>query len=206
MKFKKTFTSERNGISFNTDQMSEMERLIISINHEFRQSIVNLLHLKSLYYKSMNVTDIFIDLRVEQSVVSAHLRVLRMAKVVKTKRDGKKIIYSIDSEGHERLLAFCRSIAGEKICNPIQVSQEVFRALKNDLRIDILSFINQEGFPEVNEIYKSLGISQSICSQHLKILRDSRIVIAERNGKNVNYCVNYARLQDIQRQVENFNS
>jgi len=42
------------------------------------------------------VTDIFVKLRLEQSVASQQLSILRQAGIVKTQREGKTIHYSID--------------------------------------------------------------------------------------------------------------
>jgi len=44
----------------------------------------------------MTVTDIYIKLRLEQSVASQHLALLRRAGIVVTSRDGKFIYYSVD--------------------------------------------------------------------------------------------------------------
>jgi len=46
----------------------------------------------------MTVTDIYIKLRLEQSVASQHLAILRKAGVVQTDRQGKYIYYSLDGE------------------------------------------------------------------------------------------------------------
>ena len=46
----------------------------------------------------MTVTEIYVKLRLEQSVASQHLAILRNAGVVKTERDGKFIYYSLNNE------------------------------------------------------------------------------------------------------------
>ena len=46
----------------------------------------------------MTVTDIYIKLRLEQSVASQHLAILRRAGVVSTERQGKFIFYSLDKD------------------------------------------------------------------------------------------------------------
>ena len=46
----------------------------------------------------MTVTDIYIKLRLEQSVASQHLAILRRAGVVATDRQGKFIYYSLDAD------------------------------------------------------------------------------------------------------------
>ena len=50
--------------------------------------------------KSIGVTDLYVKLRMEQSIASQHLAILRRANIVKTKRDGKNINYSLN---HERI-------------------------------------------------------------------------------------------------------
>ncbi len=63
-----------------------------AINHKLRQRIIDLLE----EHESMTVTDIYIKLRLEQSVASQHLAILRRAGVVITDRQGKFIHYSLD--------------------------------------------------------------------------------------------------------------
>ena len=67
-----------------------------SVNHKLRQKIIQLIDKNG----KMTVTDLYIKLRIEQSVASQHLALLRRAGVVVTSRDGKYIYYSVD---HERL-------------------------------------------------------------------------------------------------------
>lgn len=63
-----------------------------AINHKLRQQIVKLLEEN----KRMNVTDIYVKLRLEQSVASQHLAILRRADIVITERDGKFIHYALN--------------------------------------------------------------------------------------------------------------
>ncbi|MBK8623562.1 MAG: helix-turn-helix transcriptional regulator [Saprospiraceae bacterium] len=65
-----------------------------AVNHKLRQRIIDLLEDGD----SMTVTDIYIKLRLEQSVASQHLAILRRAGVVATDRQGKFIYYSLDKE------------------------------------------------------------------------------------------------------------
>ena len=65
-----------------------------AINHKLRQRIIDLLEEN----QSMTVTDIYIKLRLEQSVASQHLAILRRAGVVATDRQGKFIYYSLDKD------------------------------------------------------------------------------------------------------------
>ena len=65
-----------------------------AVNHKLRQSIIDLLEEN----EKMTVTDIYIKLRLEQSVASQHLAILRRAGVVATDRQGKFIYYSLDKD------------------------------------------------------------------------------------------------------------
>ena len=65
-----------------------------AINHKLRQRMIDLLEEN----EQMTVTDIYIKLRLEQSVASQHLAILRRAGVVSTERQGKFIFYSLNTE------------------------------------------------------------------------------------------------------------
>ncbi len=65
-----------------------------AVNHKLRQRIIDLLEEND----SMTVTDIYIKLRLEQSVASQHLAILRRAGVVNTERQGKFINYSLNRD------------------------------------------------------------------------------------------------------------
>jgi DNA-binding transcriptional ArsR family regulator len=68
-----------------------------ALNHKLRQQIIRLLDEK----KKLTVTDVYITLRLEQSVASQHLAILRRAGIVVTQREGKFIYYAVN---HSRLL------------------------------------------------------------------------------------------------------
>ena len=68
--------------------------ILRALNHKLRQQIIRLLDDN----KKMTVTEIYVQLRLEQSVASQHLAILRRAGIVKTERDGKFIFYTISNE------------------------------------------------------------------------------------------------------------
>lgn len=73
----------------------------------------------------------------------------------------------------------------------LRESSELMRALAHPLRIKILEFIDQNGSVNVNKIYNTLKLEQSITSQHLRILRSVGLVQTEREGKYIHYSLNY---------------
>jgi len=64
-----------------------------AVNHKLRKQIIKLLENN----KKMTVTELYVKLRLEQSVASQHLAILRRAGVVDTKRDGKFVYYSLNN-------------------------------------------------------------------------------------------------------------
>ncbi|MGB3548053.1 MAG: metalloregulator ArsR/SmtB family transcription factor [Saprospiraceae bacterium] len=86
----------------------------------------------------------------------------------------------------------------------ITQSAEILRALAHPLRIKILGYIDENPGTNVKHIYDQLNLEQSITSQHLRILRSTGLVLPERNGKFINYCLNYAQLGKSIQLVKDF--
>ena len=73
-------------------QVKKAAAIIRAVNHKLRQDILQLLNEN----KRMTVTDIYVKLRLEQSVASQHLAILRTAGYVITEREGKNIYYTVN--------------------------------------------------------------------------------------------------------------
>jgi len=67
-----------------------------------------------------------------------------------------------------------------------QLHAEICHALSDPNRILILYEL-REGPRNVGELAENLAISQPTVSRHLKVLRDRRMVKAERDGTNIYY-------------------
>lgn len=63
-----------------------------AINNRLRQQILRYL----LQNQGIAVTQLYTSLRIEQSVASQHLAILRRAGIVTGRRDGKHIYYSVN--------------------------------------------------------------------------------------------------------------
>ena len=70
-----------------------------ALNHKLRQQILNLIESE----KKITVTEIYVRLRLEQSVASQHLAILRRAGIVTTQRDGKFIYYTVNYKRIEEI-------------------------------------------------------------------------------------------------------
>ena len=80
----------------------------------------------------------------------------------------------------------------------------MLRALAHPLRLQILEFIDKNEGINVNKIYNSLDLEQSITSQHLRILRLADLVKTERDGKFIHYTIDYDRIEKMNRAIRAF--
>lgn len=92
------------------------------------------------------------------------------------------------------------SINNEKL----QVSSEILRALAHPLRMKILEFIDKHKTINVNKIYNTLKLEQSITSQHLRILRIAGIVVTKREGKFIHYSIDYPKVANVLKALNSF--
>ena len=88
---------------FNTEKIEAAALLLKAVSHHLRLKIIQLIHNK----KEVNVNVIYNTLKIEQSITSQHLKLLRGVDVVRTRRDGKKIYYSLN---YDRLEAMHKGI------------------------------------------------------------------------------------------------
>ena len=67
-----------------------------------------------------------------------------------------------------------------------EAASDLLRALASPMRIAIVLAL-QEGARCVHELVGSLGASQPLVSQHLRVLKDAGVVRGERNGREIMY-------------------
>jgi ArsR family transcriptional regulator len=63
---------------------------------------------------------------------------------------------------------------------------DLLKALANPHRVAIVDLLGA-GPHRVHEIVDSLGLDQPLVSQHLRVLRDARLLTSERQGKEIVY-------------------
>jgi DNA-binding transcriptional ArsR family regulator len=98
---------EGNEVPLDYVELRKAALVLRAVNHKLRQRIIDLLEEN----KSMTVTDIYVKLRLEQSVASQHLAILRRAGVVRTDRQGKFIFYSLDRERLDQISSLVEELA-----------------------------------------------------------------------------------------------
>ncbi len=85
---------EENLLQINYYNIKKASLILRSLNHKLRQQIIKIIHESD----KLAVTEIYVKLRLEQSVASQHLAILRKAGIVSTKREGKFIYYTINKQ------------------------------------------------------------------------------------------------------------
>lgn len=90
--------------------LKKADIIIRALNHKLRVQMIKLLHDK----EELTVTEIYVKLRLEQSVASQHLAMLRRAGIVATRRDGKFIFYSINPARIEEIFKYAKAIVASK--------------------------------------------------------------------------------------------
>lgn len=76
------------------------------------------------------------------------------------------------------------------------VAIDVFRAVSDPTRRSILDHL-RDGEMTVGDLVARFSITQSAVSQHLRILRESRLVRVRKEGRLRRYCLDYRPLVEI---------
>ncbi|HJW31503.1 MAG TPA: metalloregulator ArsR/SmtB family transcription factor, partial [Saprospiraceae bacterium] len=71
-------------------------------------------------------------------------------------------------------------------------------------RLKILEFLDQNKNIQVNQIYNTLKIEQSIASQHLRILKNAGVLVADKDGKYMHYTIDYQRVSNAVKAINRF--
>lgn len=100
----------QNELLIQTLKLKKGAFVLRAINHSLRQQILKLIHEK----KRITVTDIHRKFRIEQSVASEHLALLRKENLVQTERSGRFIFYSVNYETLKRINRLCNELVDKK--------------------------------------------------------------------------------------------
>jgi len=106
-----TFTLKPSGaepIELDLLELKKADLVVRALNHKLRLSILKLLADKP----KSPVTSIYVKLKLEQSVASQHLAIMRRAGIVKSERDGKFIYYSINTSRILEIQKLSKKLAG----------------------------------------------------------------------------------------------
>jgi DNA-binding transcriptional ArsR family regulator len=81
-------------VQIQIEKLEQAASKLRAMAHPMRIAIIDLLHDGN----QMSVTDIYKKLKIEQAAASHHLNILKNKGVLASRRDGKKIFYSIKNQ------------------------------------------------------------------------------------------------------------
>jgi len=197
--------------------MQKAVRGISYIGHPSRLRILEYLDVEG----ASSVSEITKYLGEEQMIVSQHLRKLREANLVKTKRKGIFIYYDICEEYPASIFVCLRKLFGY-MTNQFYFLQDGYKALlpkdytamaanriklfANYDKMRILEYLMIEGRQCVGDIAEGICLEPLKVTQTLKKLKEDEFVTCERDGRYVFYdiCkgVHYTALQCIHKRYD----
>ena len=101
-------TSTNSSINVDYHALKKAALVLRALNHKLRQQLLKLIEEE----KKITVTEIYVRLRLEQSVASQHLAILRKAGIVTTERDGKFIFYMVNYKRIDEISQFVKNLVG----------------------------------------------------------------------------------------------
>lgn len=157
----------------------QKSQIIRAIKHPLRSKILKMLGSRTAgpetwveNPKEMCVTDLYITCRVEQSVMSQHLTILRDAGLVVFSEDSKRHIYRLSDE--------YTSLVNN--LGDVDVAHKLHRATnKGKNRQMVIKWLSEN--PQSQVAHIAPGLERSVVSQELKILRDAGVVGFVKEGK-----------------------
>jgi DNA-binding transcriptional ArsR family regulator len=98
--------------------LTKAKAVLRAAGHPLRHRILMLI---MEHDNRIHVTPMYKKLRIEQSVCSQQLGILRKAKLVTTKKEGKVVYYSVDQDAIKHVLKTCEKMiaAADKSTAPL---------------------------------------------------------------------------------------
>ena len=93
-------------LTIDSDLLKSGAYVLRAIRHKLRMQMIQLIQKKG----AVKVMDIYKTLKLEQSVASQHLAILRKEGFVKTERRGKEIYYSVSQSRFHAVDKFVRQL------------------------------------------------------------------------------------------------
>ncbi|PZP47236.1 MAG: transcriptional regulator [Pseudopedobacter saltans] len=101
-------SEEKEDLPIDYFQLKKAAMILRAMNHKLRLNIIQLID----QHKKLTVTEIYVKLRMEQSVASQHLAILRKANIVLTEREGKFIYYTLNYGRIKEITYFIKELLG----------------------------------------------------------------------------------------------
>lgn len=97
-----------NSLNINYLMIRKSSLILRALNHTLRQKIIQII----AEAEKITVTDLYVQLGIEQSVASQHLAILRKVDILITQRNGKFIYYKINHPKVADIKQFITDLVG----------------------------------------------------------------------------------------------
>lgn len=95
-----------NPLNIDYGMLKKSSLVLRALNHKLRQQIIEIIANKG----ETNVTDLYVKLKIEQSVASQHLAILRKVHILSTSRKGKMVLYKINHDRVNSIKEFVKNL------------------------------------------------------------------------------------------------
>lgn len=79
---------------------------------------------------------------------------------------------------------------------------DMFSALADPTRREILELLAQKGQLPASDIYEQFSVSHPAISQHLKVLRDNKLVYVEKKAQQRLYQLNMRKIDQLEEWID----
>ena len=101
-----TGSDQPGALTINLLNIKKAALVLRAINHKLRQQMLKQIDEQG----KITVTELYVKRRLEQSVASQHLAILRRAGIVSTTREGKFIYYSVNYTSLNDVVGFVKAL------------------------------------------------------------------------------------------------
>lgn len=100
---------KRTKVTFNNERLRVSSELLRALAHPLRLKILDYIDSQG----TTHVNKIYHSIKIEQSITSQHLKIMRKAGVLQAERDGKFVFYTIDYDIVSRVAKAVRKFVGK---------------------------------------------------------------------------------------------
>lgn len=104
-----TLKGDKGQVTVNYGTVKRAALTLRALNHTLRKKLLEMMQDKG----EVMVTELYKKLKIEQSVASQHLAILRRAGIVVTRREGKCIYYSTNIKRIAEVMELAKELAQE---------------------------------------------------------------------------------------------
>lgn len=163
------FVTTKRSFAIETKAIEKAASIYRAIHHPLRLKIIEIVHKAG----RINVTPVIERLKLEQSLISAHLKILRDADIVTTKREGKSVFYSVNYQQVARISMLAEKLAPfptdsstflQSVERKLVLKSKEGTIAFTPMELKIIRLVCQENTNE--EMAQQLGLSRRTVEDH----------------------------------------